>query len=77
MANMGVAIFENAQQARIVLIDAGWVPLVAFNDAEHFVRVGRRCILEYEGDVPADAELLDCRHVTFVRVGDGIIAQPD
>ena len=69
----GETLFGNAQQAREVLQDHGFVPLCRLGDAEHWVHDGRRIILAYRGDRAADVPLDSADHVRFVRLRDGEI----
>lgn len=59
--------FNNAQAARKVLMDAGWMPLCKVQTAETFVRNAQRCMLCYEGNVPAEVELDAYKYVEFMK----------
>lgn len=69
MLGHGCNIFENAQDARAVLFECGFEPLVRLGRAEHFVRDAQRCTLVYEGDIPHAVPLDDAAHVWFTRFG--------
>jgi len=71
--NHGENSFQNAQQAREVLLASGFLPLCRLNDAEHWVRNGRRCVLTYRGDRAADVPLDGAEFVWFRRLADGTV----
>ena len=66
----GEGLFDNAQQARALLQDCGFAPLVRIGTAEHWVRGNHRCILYYEGEAPGAAPLDGCEHVWFIASAD-------
>ena len=63
------AAFPTAQHVRELLADHGFIPLVRVGNGEHWVRAGRRLVLTYEGDIPADVLPSDLRFATLVRMG--------
>ena len=65
MLGHGESIFQNAQQARGVLLAYGFTPLVRLGDAEHWVRDNRRVILAYQGERAADVPLDRADYVWF------------
>lgn len=69
----GINLFDNAQQARVRLVDYGFVPLTRLGNAEHFVRGNRRVILAYKGDTPGNVPLDSAIGVYFVSCGDAIV----
>lgn len=75
MLNHGENLFENAQQAREVLQDLGFIPLCQLGSAEHHVRGNRRVILKFDVSLPcAETPLKGAEYVWFHRVGDEITA---
>jgi hypothetical protein len=65
----GEGLFDNAQQARALLQDCGFIPLAKTGQSEHWVRGGRRCILIYDGN-PGETPLDGCEYVWFVASAD-------
>jgi len=65
MLNHGEDKFGTAQDARGLLQDHGFVPLVRLGMVEHWVREGRRCTLIYEGEVPGAVSLKGAQYVYF------------
>ena len=62
--------FPTAQAVRELLSSHGFAPLVKIGQGEHWVRRGRRIILQYQGEIPGQAEPKDLLYADIVRIGD-------
>lgn len=61
--------FPRAQAVRELLASWGFVPLCRLGDGEHWVRGGRRVVLQYEGEEPSKAKPKDLLYATIVPMG--------
>lgn len=68
--------FSSAQDVRDLLSAQGWMPILRLENAEHWVRGGRRIILVWKGDKPGSTPALDLHHAVLLPVGEGWIVQP-
>jgi hypothetical protein len=61
LSDGGIGHFDNAQQARWLLMEYGFLPLVyiAKDHGEHWVRGPKRCVLFFKNDKPPDEVPLD------------------
>ncbi len=70
-------LFDNAQEARVLLFQNGFDSLCRVGrdefgaGVEHFINGPKHCSLHYDGEKPYEVELKGCRHVRFYVAGNG------